>query len=258
MAKVLREGGKTEEATGYLEHALEAASRQGAACTAAVEVVAQAKKVMAWLLDDEEQYAESAPLHAEVLRWQLSVLGEKHRETLLSKMNIGLGLAARSFFTEACMPLEEALLGNSQVLGSTHLHTLASATNLAYVYGQLERFRDAEALHKETLLPGLVAKFGADHPRTQAARQSLSQVLEMQDQFEEAEGIRREILQREALMKSGSSPPNRDGETCANQLEMQVVEGSLSFLQRDAMFRGSFMCAHCSSESAICLTMFPR
>eukprot|EP00971_Amphidinium_carterae_P233380 4631936-Amphidinium_carterae.1 len=111
-------------------------------------------------------------------------------------MNIGLGLAARGLLGEAQVPLKEAVEGNREVLGNSHLHTLAAANNLAYVYEQLEQFEAATEVYRAAL-PGLTDKFGDQHPRTQMGRRNLAQSLEAQKLFTEAVGVRTRVLEIE-------------------------------------------------------------
>ena len=127
-----------------------------------------------------------------------SVLDETVKASLLHQ--IGLCQASLGQYSIAEMVHRQALLLRGRRLGDTHIHTLASANEVAIALEKQGKYEEAELMHRQTLAQREKV-LGLEHPDTLTSRSNFAIVLESQGKYEEAELIDRQTLaQREKVL----------------------------------------------------------
>ena len=112
------------------------------------------------------------------------VLGEDHRQTLMTLNNLGTFYHSLKNYKKAMEYYERDLKESSKKLGQNHPSTLMTLENIAIVYYELKEYGKAEELYQRTL-EGYEAQFGKDHERTKDCAKKFKICLEISGNDEE-------------------------------------------------------------------------
>ena len=127
--------------------------------------------------------AEECFIRAVAIRERM--LGEKHKETLLTQTSLAWTLQRQGKYSEA-ENVYRKILGNMiEVFGPTHRETLAAQNGFAIVLTDQGRYVEAEALNRQ-VLEGREATLPPDDHYILQSINNLAEVLEGQDRLEEA------------------------------------------------------------------------
>jgi serine/threonine protein kinase len=108
------------------------------------------------------------------------------------RLTLGKGYRLQGRYAEAQRHLERSVQLHSALLEAENLHTLTSKNNLAMLYGEQEKYEQAEPLYREVLI-AYTHKRGADHPNTLNAKDRLAQLYLNQGKYDRAEPLFREL-----------------------------------------------------------------
>ncbi|WP_330306116.1 MULTISPECIES: tetratricopeptide repeat protein [unclassified Streptomyces] len=132
--------------------------------------------ILTWagqFLQGQGQLSQATDYYVRSLAAAIRVLGEDHRDTLVSRNNLA-GAYAMSGDTARAIPLYERTLEDYvRVLGEDHPGTLASRNNLAYAYRASGDVMRAIPLYERTLEEH-VRVLGEDHRDTLTSRNNLA------------------------------------------------------------------------------------
>lgn len=129
--------------------------------------------------------AASAP-QAEALRLRRMLLGDDHRETVLSLNQMGMLLKAQGRFAEAEEAYRSAMDASRRVLGPDDPDAYRAVSNMSVLLVSQGRFEKAEVLAREAL-EGYRRLLGDDDKDTLACINTLAVALLRQNRIDEAE-----------------------------------------------------------------------
>jgi Tfp pilus assembly protein PilF len=131
------------------------------------------------------------------------ILGEKHKETLLTQMSLAWTLQRQGKYSEAENIYRKILGPMIEVFGTTHRETLAAQNGFAIVLTDQGRYVEAEALSRQ-VLRGREDTLPPDNHYTLQSINNLAEVLEGQDRLEEAKVLyERAIEGRKRVLGEG-------------------------------------------------------
>ncbi|KAL2124475.1 hypothetical protein VTJ04DRAFT_840 [Mycothermus thermophilus] len=119
-------------------------------------------------------------------------LGERHRQTLVTRHEIASVLLFQGESRKAEELLEQVLEAEKEVLGHNHPNTLTTMHNLATTYISQGRFKEAEELYIQ-VLEARKEVLGPNHPSTLTAMHNLASTYESQGRFKEAEELETKV-----------------------------------------------------------------
>src|SRR5579871_5263531 len=102
-------------------------------------------------LERAEKFSEAIVVGSKELAIEREVLGNLHRDTIGSVLNLAWLKKKIGQYSEAETLYTEALAGRRKTLGDTHLDTLQCINKLAVLYQDRGRYAEAEPLYKEAL-----------------------------------------------------------------------------------------------------------
>jgi tetratricopeptide (TPR) repeat protein len=149
---------------------------------------------LAALYRTEGRYVDAEPLVIQVLAVRRRVLGEEHRETLITRSNLARLYQDQRLFARA-EPLFASILEiRRRTLGPEHPDTLNSMNSLARVYLDQKQFAQAQPLFVK-VLEARRRVLGARHPDTLDTLVRLASLYLGQRESAQAEPLLREALQ---------------------------------------------------------------
>ncbi|KAF8756665.1 Mitochondrial translation optimization protein [Rhizoctonia solani] len=174
---------------------------------------------LAQTYDNQGQLAKAEELYKAVLVLQKRVLGDDHRDTMVTMHNLAQTYGDDHRDTMVTMynlahtygkqgRLAEAeelyttvLVSQEQVLGDDHRDTMVTMHNLAHTYGKQGRLAEAEELYTTERV------LGDDHRDTMATMHNLAQTYGNQGRLAEAEELYKAVL---VLQKQVLGDDHRD------------------------------------------------
>jgi len=121
------------------------------------------------------------------------------------RRTIGKAYFAIGELNTAQMQLEEVLAMRRQALGDSHADTLASMDDLAMLYNEKGRYKEAESL-ATAALDGRRRILGMRHPDTLVSMSNLAEIDEIQGKFPEAEKLCGEALELRRQVMGAEHP----------------------------------------------------
>jgi tetratricopeptide (TPR) repeat protein len=143
-----------------------------------------------------------------VVEVRTQVLGPEHPDTLWSRGNLAIALAAQGKYAEAEAQFRGVFAIREKVTRPEH-HTLESRTSLAIALARQGKAAEAEAQFREIIT--IEEKvLGPEHPDTLASRGNLANALDLQGKAAEAEAQFREIIKVEERVLGPEHPATLD------------------------------------------------
>ena len=181
LAEVHSWEGRTDEAAGYTERAMELAAGLDALDPLRLEAV----HAMGLIHEARGELEEAATLFGEAARGSEAVHGARDDKTLTSLSAMGTVLQQLKRLDEARPALEQAYEGRLEESGPDHPATLSTLNNLAFVYQGLEQHdlalemftRSLEARHRV---------FGGDTTSVLVGENNLALQYGMMQRYEDA------------------------------------------------------------------------
>ena len=149
------------------------------------------------------------------------ILGDDHRETLISIDNLAITVQKLGRYEEAEALFIEAHEGMRRVLGDDHRNTLMTIGNLGQVISESGRLAEAEPYHRESL-DGLRRIQGPEGAEAMTALSNLGVLLHSMGRYPEAESMLREVLQTKRRVLGNDHP-----ETLISMNSLAVALASL-------------------------------
>jgi tetratricopeptide (TPR) repeat protein len=129
---------------------------------------------MSWVI-----YEEARRVYEKCLLGREKVLGEDHKDTLMTVNNLGEVYRRMKDYEKALECYERALKGSEKTLGKTHPDTLGTVMNIAIVYDAgMKDYEKAGELYRRAL-EGNEAQLGKDHESTKRCAGNLANCLGM-------------------------------------------------------------------------------
>jgi eukaryotic-like serine/threonine-protein kinase len=157
------------------------------------ELQAQLMETMAQTYAGLGLYGRAQDLVEHAYAIQISVFGERKRETLASESYLAQLLRAQGHLPEAEKLLQTTIAAQRQVLGPNDPDTLASMDRLGYVYANGARPAEAESLFRQTLSAERKV-LGPYDPQTLGTLNELAEALTPQGRYAEADQIYGELV----------------------------------------------------------------
>ena len=157
------------------------------------ELQAQLMETMAQTYAGLGLYSRAQDLVEHARTIQISLFGERNRETLASNSYLAQLLRAQGHLPEAENLLQKTIETQRHVLGPTDPDTLASMDRLGYVYANEARHADAENLFRQTLNAERRV-LGPDNPQTLSTLNELAEILTPQGRYKDADQIYGELI----------------------------------------------------------------
>ena len=162
------------------------------------------------LLHTMGQLEEAKPLLVEALKARKEMLGDRHRDTLVSIAQLGWLLKDMGQLEQARSLLEEVLQARRETLDDRHRDTLISISNMGALLIEMGQLEEARPLLKEALQARRETLSDRD-PKTLSSISYMGVLLKEMGHLEEARPLLKEALQarRETL-------GNRDDKTLSS------------------------------------------
>lgn len=139
-------------------------------------------------------FAAAEDLHRQALALRRRLLGDEHRETLMSMNDLATVCSAQGRYDAAAELLEETVQLQRRALGPEHAHTLITTANLAGLRQRQGRLDEAAALFAEVLEPQRRV-LGAEHPSTLTTMHNLAALHRSRGRYVEAEKLFLRVLE---------------------------------------------------------------
>ena len=189
LALVYRQEGKYGQAEELFTRSLQIQRRFGEENPSTLAVMDN----LGVLYRDQSRYAEAEALLTKVLEVRRRLLGDGHRDTLISFNAVAILYRDAGKYAEVESLLSQVVAGFSRMLGDQAPYTLSSKDNLAVVVGEEGRYPEAELLHKE-VVEGRRRLLGSDHSDTLKSMNNLAVIYREERRDTEAEALFREVL----------------------------------------------------------------
>jgi len=151
-------------------------------------------------------YAAAEPHLTTALELSRTVLGEAHRDTLLTARNLGRLLWDQGKYSEAQAVLTPALEKARTVLAADETETIAGfATALGHTLRSMGRVSEVEPLYREALEVNRT-RFGDEDRETLVCMNNLASLLEYQGKLGEAELLYRRTLEGQRRLLTEDHP----------------------------------------------------
>jgi tetratricopeptide (TPR) repeat protein len=127
-----------------------------------------------------------------VFEGQVKVLGEDHKDTLMTVNNLGIVYHKLKDYEKALEYYERPLKGKEKMLGKTHPSTLSTVMNIANVYNSgLKDYGKAEENY-DRALQGFIEQLGIVHQYTKVTAQNYKRTLEASGNTKRLEELKKE------------------------------------------------------------------
>ena len=169
-----------------------------------------------------------------VVEVRTQVLGPEHPDTLWSRGNLAIALAAQGKYAEAEVQFRGVFAIREKVSRPEH-HTLESRTSLAIALARQGKPAEAEAQFREIIT--IEEKvLGPEHPDTLASRGTLANALDLQGKHAEAEAQFRDVIKIEEKVLGPEHPATLDScyEFASGLTQQGKFEEAKEFARRAA------------------------
>jgi tetratricopeptide (TPR) repeat protein len=145
-------------------------------------------------LSQQEHYREAESILRRCLEWRERVLGEDHKDTLMSIYMLACVLHGQGKYVDAEAFVRQCLKLRERVLGKEHEDTLLSKYWLARILGEQGRYKEAEIVYQRTL-DGFGRTLGNGHNCTMWTAYWLADSLYQLGKVQEAGAMYRRTIQ---------------------------------------------------------------
>ncbi|CUS10230.1 unnamed protein product, partial [Tuber aestivum] len=149
---------------------------------------------LAFVLQRQGKYDESAELNLSVLSGCEKILGPAHPHTLTTANNLAILRGYQGKYDESEALHRHALEGLKKVCGPNHPETLTNLNNLAIALQYQGKYDESEMISRRAL-EGRQNILGPEHPDTLTSINSLAIVLECKGKYDESEKLNRHALE---------------------------------------------------------------
>lgn len=153
----------------------------------------ESKRLLGWVLQEEDHYAEAEKLLRETLQDERRTLGGNAPETLSTIGNLGSTLESEGRYAESENLQREALNIARHEWGSDNSKTLSLANNLGVDLYQEGRYAEAEKVQRDAVATD-TRVLGAQDPLTLETMDNLALTLCQEGRYSEAEKLQRDAL----------------------------------------------------------------
>jgi len=160
---------------------------------------------IAFLLDEQGQYAEAENVYRGALQEFQRTRGEKDRDVLSLRNNLANDLNQQGKYAQAETEHRTVLGLTEAMVGPEHPETLASRMNLANDLTAQGKYSEAETEYRAVVKLREKA-LGPEHPDTLGCRMNLASVLRNQGKYAEAEAEFRAIIKLREKALDPESP----------------------------------------------------
>jgi len=174
---------------------------------------------IAFVLDQQGQYAEAEKVYRGALQEYRRARGEEDKDVLTLRNNLAVVFDDQGKYADAETEDRAVIKLEEKVLGAEHPTTLLSRSNLALVFDDQGKYADAETEDRAVIK--LEEKvLGPEHPQTIDSRSGLATVLDDQGKYAEAETEYREVIRLQEKVLGPEHPQTIDSRSgLANALD---------------------------------------
>jgi tetratricopeptide (TPR) repeat protein len=160
---------------------------------------------IAYVLEEQGNYAEAETQYRVVLKLQEKVLGPEHQDTLKSRTGLADALSDNGKYAEAETEYRAVIKLEEKALGPEHPGTLGSRMNLALALNDQGKYAEAETESRGVIK--LQEKvLGPEHPDTLGNRNNLANALRRKSKYAEAESEYRAVIKLEEKVLGPEHP----------------------------------------------------
>ena len=169
------------------------------------EATLNADARLAWIISEQNRYAEAEKMERELVESEARILGPDHRLTLATKSELCRTVELTGRYVEAESLCRQALEAQQRLLGTDDTDTLDSQRRLAVVLIHENHFPEAaDSLRSNLQVRQRV--YGRGHPKTLEIMDDLASVLVEQGLYGQAEALYRETLDSETRVMGSDHP----------------------------------------------------
>lgn len=114
-------------------------------------IIRSLKSIFAKVLIWQERWEEAQKLETQVLQWSSQKLGERHPDTMSSRIDLAFIQSKQKRWKEAGLFQRQAMTASLSDLGLDHGITLRSMSALALTFSSQGKWEEAERLEKHVL-----------------------------------------------------------------------------------------------------------